>query len=193
MTMQGKKHTEETRKKISESKRGIKGRPALVPQLCACGCGEFAAIDERRQRVSKFVSGHNGARRGQSVSEETRAKLAQYSGERASSYKHGWSTTPTWKSWKSMHERCEDPRNASYKRYGARGIKVCERWSDFTLFLADMGERPSKEYSIDRIDPEKGYEPGNCRWLTVKEQNARRRDPGGWIARRAAQQHAANH
>lgn len=93
----------------------------------------------------------------------------------------------TYASWSAMHSRCKDPRNASYPSYGAKGIKVCERWADFTLFLADMGERPSKEYSIDRLDPEKGYEPANCRWLTRQEQNARRRDPGGWIARRSKQ------
>lgn len=130
---------------------------------------------------------------GKHHTEETRARLASYSGEKASSYKHGWSKTPTWKSWKCMHERCEDPRNASYKLYGARGIKVCDRWADFTLFLADMGQRPSRDHSIDRIDPEKGYEPSNCRWLTRQEQNARRRDPGGWIARRAREQRERGH
>lgn len=116
---------------------------------------------------------------------EARAKLAEYSGERASAFKHGWSTTITWKSWKSMHERCEDPRNESYPRYGGKGITVCERWAEFVPFLEDMGERPSKDYQIDRIDPKGNYEPSNCRWLTRAENNARRIDPGGWITRRA--------
>jgi hypothetical protein len=169
----------------------------LVPQPCACGCGEMATIDLRRKRVSKYISGHNSRvnhpMRGKAHSDETRAKLATYTGERASSYKHGLSNTITWKSWKSMHERCEDTRNASYPLYGARGIKVCERWSDFLNFLEDMGERPSREYSIDRIDAEKGYEPSNCRWLTRREQNARRKDPGGWIRRRARIAREQNH
>lgn len=158
----------------------------LEPQLCACGCGDYAAVDNRRNRVAKFISGHNGGRRGQTVSAETRAKLAAYTGERASSFKHGWSNTITYKSWSSMLGRCYDPRNASYVLYGAKGIVVCPRWKDdFTAFLEDMGERPSKEYQIDRIDPAGSYEPANCRWLTRAENNARRADPGGWIARRA--------
>lgn len=185
MPNRGWEPSEETRRKISESKRRVKNRPPLVPQLCACGCGGYAAVDERRQRVSKFISGHNGARRGQAVSEETRGKLRQYTGERASNYKHGWSQTPTWKSWKCMHERCTDPRNASYARYGARGIAVCERWSNFLNFLEDMGERPPGDYQIDRINPDGNYEPGNCRWLTRVENNARKTDPAGWITRRA--------
>jgi hypothetical protein len=87
-----------------------------------------------------------------------------------------------------MHERCRDPRNASFRYYGGRGITVCERWQDFENFLADMGERPSLDHSIDRRDPAGNYEPGNCRWLTRAEQNARRLDPGGWITRRANRQ-----
>jgi hypothetical protein len=61
---------------------------------------------------------------------------------------------------------------------------VCERWRDFVNFLADMGERPSMEHSIDRIDSDGNYEPGNCRWATRTQQNANRRDPGGWVKRR---------
>lgn len=161
----------------------------LTPQLCACGCGEYAKVDPRRNRVSKFISGHNTRvappMKGRTHTDAVRARLASYTGERASSYKHGWSHTPTYKSWSSMHGRCTDPRNASYGSYGGRGITVCARWQSFENFLSDMGERPSKDYSIDRIDPDGHYEPGNCRWLTRAEQNARRADPGGWIKRRA--------
>lgn len=164
----------------------------LAPQLCACGCGEYAAVDNRRNRVSKFISGHNSKTAhpmaGKQHTEESRAKLASYTGERASSYKHGWSNTPTYRTWTAMKSRCADPRNASYPAYGGRGISVCERWLDFEAFLADMGERPSLDHSIDRIDADGNYEPGNCRWLTRAEQNARRKDPGGWIRRRAKMQ-----
>lgn len=192
MTNQERRHTEETKRKISESKRHEKNRAPLVPQLCACGCGEYAAVDERRNRVSKYVAGHNARTahpmKGKTHSGETRAKLASYTGEKVSSYTHGWSNTPTYKSWASMRARCEQPSNASYPLYGGRGITVCEQWVSFENFLEDMGERPSLDHQIDRRDPDGNYEPSNCRWITRAENNARRKDPGGWIARRAKQQ-----
>lgn len=124
---------------------------------------------------------------GKSHSPETRARLAAYTGEKSSSFKHGWSNTITYKTWSSMHGRCTDSRNASYKYYGGAGIAVCPRWADFENFLEDMGERPSRDHQLDRRDPAKGYSPENCRWLTRTENNARRADPGGWIKRRANQ------
>jgi hypothetical protein len=74
-----------------------------------------------------------------------------------------------------MMQRCGNPNDKSFSRYGARGIRVCERWRSFENFLADMGPRPSPTHSIDRIDNALGYEPGNCRWATAAEQNANRR------------------
>lgn len=70
-----------------------------------------------------------------------------------------------------MIARCEDPKNRSYANYGGRGIKLCARWRrSFKMFMADMGPRPSSEHSIDRINVNGHYEPGNCRWVTDKEQ-----------------------
>lgn len=84
-----------------------------------------------------------------------------------------------YRSWEAMRARCN--QNCSegrrvWKDYGARGITVCERWGSFANFVADMGPRPSKEYSIDRINNDLGYFPGNCRWATKREQvhNSRR-------------------
>lgn len=189
--IKGGHHSEETRQRIRETKRFDKNRAPLRAQLCACRCGEYAAVDERRNRISKYVSGHNSKvahpMQGKKHTLETRAVLATYAGEKSAVFKHGWSQTPTYKSWNSMHSRCRDVSNGSYATYGGRGIAVCGRWISFENFLEDMGERPSLDHSIDRINADGNYEPGNCRWLTRAEQNARRRDPGGWIKRRANQ------
>lgn len=72
--------------------------------------------------------------------------------------------------------RCENPKSSVYEYYGGRGIKVCERWKDFELFIADMGDKPSAKHSLERIDNEGNYEPGNCVWATRAAQmrNTRR-------------------
>lgn len=73
--------------------------------------------------------------------------------------------------WSSMIARCTRPTNVSYPLYGARGIRVCDRWlNSFDAFLGDMGPRPSPAHSLDRIDNSRGYEPSNCRWATWREQ-----------------------
>jgi hypothetical protein len=75
-----------------------------------------------------------------------------------------------------MHERCRDPKHPAFHRYGGRGIAVCERWWKFENFLADLGERPEGK-TLDRFPNNGGnYEPGNCRWATVYEQQSNRGD-----------------
>jgi hypothetical protein len=84
----------------------------------------------------------------------------------------------TYRTWHSMLWRIDDPKCASYPRYGGRGITICERWRTFENFLADMGPRPERR-TLDRIDRDGNYEPGNCRWATKVEQEANKSNP--WL------------
>lgn len=90
--------------------------------------------------------------------------------QREKSTKHGRHNTPEYVAWAGILARCENPKSSAFKWYGARRISVCERWRDFNSFFEDMGQRPSARHSIDRIDNDGNYEPGNCRWATAKQQ-----------------------
>ncbi len=84
-------------------------------------------------------------------------------------------TSKEYQTWAGMIQRCYNPNGSSYDRYGAIGIKMCDRWMEFENFFADMGPRPSDDHSIDRIDSTGDYTPENCRWGTIDDQNSNKR------------------
>lgn len=83
---------------------------------------------------------------------------------------HGRSRSGEYSCWESMISRCTNPRTASFKWYGAKGITVCDEWRSFENFIRDMGDRPSAKHSIDRINNSVGYSKDNCRWATAVQQ-----------------------
>ncbi len=84
--------------------------------------------------------------------------------------------SPTYRTWYNMKTRCDNPKASKFAQYGGRGVKICERWHDFSNFLADVGERPSLKHTLDRYPDKNGnYEPGNVRWALQSEQCRNRR------------------
>lgn len=136
--------------------RRAEKHPKKVRFECVCDCGTVKVVAK-----DHLIGGSTkscGCHRRSILDHRTHgARVGQHS-------------TPAYRSWKAMKARCSNPNDLFYRRYGGRGIKVCERWHSFENFLADMGERPSGT-SIDRIDNDGNYEPSNCKWSTVAEQN----------------------
>lgn len=137
--------------------------------LCLCDCGTLKLVDG-----AHLASG--GTRscgcwlRWAATQRNRTSRPALYHGHTVNQQPSG-----AYRSWKAMLQRCENPKAANFQYYGAAGVTVCERWHDFTNFLADMGDRPSGQ-TLDRWPNNAGtYEPGNCRWATMKEQIANRR------------------
>ncbi len=124
---------------------------------CVCDCGGEAHTSGQRLRTGDTQS--CGC-----LHKEVCAKMLRT---------HGKTGTRTHKLWMAMRSRCNDPTNTAYGNYGAKGVTVCERWASFESFLADMGECPPG-LTLDREKNHIGYEPGNCRWATMQEQQNNR-------------------
>lgn len=127
--------------------------------LCRCDCGANAAARDDHIKSGRIQSC------GCLMREFTTAR----------NFIHGEGTralkSDEFNAWNLMLARCLNPKNRAFRYYGGRGISVCERWREsFPNFLEDMGRRPSKRHSLDRIRVNEGYEPGNCRWATACEQ-----------------------
>lgn len=128
--------------------------------LCRCGCGKQV------NRTAGYIA-------------SGRSRSCGCVGNAAGAAKrttHGLTKSGTYNSWRCMKKRCTDPTCSEFQYYGGRGITVCARWlQSFENFLADVGERPSRRHSLDRINNNGNYEPGNVRWATPAQQNRNHR------------------
>lgn len=131
--------------------------------LCACECGkQFETYRNSLIGRVKFLKSCGCDRREVIASIKLRSTT------------HGLSSSPIYRRWRSMMDRCYNPSNKKYPRYGGRGIKVCTRWHNFKLFFSDIGHPPKPELSLDRIQTDGDYEQNNVRWASQKTQQNNR-------------------
>lgn len=139
--------------------RGPASKGARVYWMCRCDCGA---------EVSR--TGHELA-----AGDTTSCGCAHREMVGGINRSHGLTRSPTYRSWQAAKDRCCNPHNVKYPTYGAVGVTMCAEWrNSFQAFLDHMGIRPPR-MTLDRIDNDRGYEPGNCRWATAKQQAQNKR------------------
>ena len=147
---------------LAEDVTSVRGRGGKRCWLCLCECGGTIVVQQSNLRGGRTRS--CGCLRRQATAEYNRRTKRT----------HGMRETPTYSSWQSMLSRCYNPNATGFKHWGGRGITVTPAWHQFEAFLEDMGERPEGT-TLDRIDVNGNYEPGNVRWATPGEQVRNRR------------------
>lgn len=136
-----------------------------IKWMCLCDCGRLKAIARSALRKGKGRTSTLSC--GCIQREITTRRLST----------HGLSWRQEYSAWRAMKRRCTQPKSPNWKDYGGRGISVCEAWrSSFAAFIADMGQRPSAAYSIERRNVNGNYEPSNCYWATAGEQANNKRN-----------------
>jgi hypothetical protein len=137
-------------------------KPRRTLWRCHCDCGAEVVIDGGLLREGR-------SRSCGCYSREWRASGMPH-------HIHGKTRTKEYVAWQNMKVRCTDPRSPKYRLYGARGIRVCDEWmTSFAAFFADVGLAPSPRHTLDRINVDGHYEPGNVRWATWSEQRRNQR------------------